>query len=381
MTSDIYLKYNAGLNCLHHAALNGHLDLCKTLVDKHNFDEHMTDKAGWTVLHPSAGSGNYELVKYFADRNTNIYLKTNAGWNCLHIAARRGHFDLCKTLVEKYNFEVHVVDNLERTAIFHSTTSGNYELVRYFADRGTNIHLKANGGWNCLHNAAFHGHLHLFKTLIDKHHFDAQMCIDNGMTVIHCAARSGSYELLRYFSDFKTYIGAKDSFGWNCLHNATYNRNFNLCKKLVNKHKFDVHVTANTGTKVLHFSAASGSYELFTYFVGMGVDIDLTCNSGLSSLHIAEQYGHLSLCNKLIDKHNFDVHIANNHRWTALHFSAIYGSYELVRYFVYMGSDIHPKTNNEKNCLHIAAHYGHFNLCKSFLENHNFDVCLTGSEG
>ena len=57
------------LKCLYHAALNGHLDLYKTLVNKHNFDEHMTEKSGRTARHHSAGSGNYELVKqvYFLE--------------------------------------------------------------------------------------------------------------------------------------------------------------------------------------------------------------------------------------------------------------------------------------------------------------------------
>ena len=42
---------------------------------------------GWTALHFSARAGSYELLTYFADTGTDIYLRTNDGSNCLHIAA------------------------------------------------------------------------------------------------------------------------------------------------------------------------------------------------------------------------------------------------------------------------------------------------------
>ena len=44
--ADIYLKNNYGMNCLHIAALYGHLNLCKTLKEKHKFDIHMADNNG-----------------------------------------------------------------------------------------------------------------------------------------------------------------------------------------------------------------------------------------------------------------------------------------------------------------------------------------------
>ena len=82
---------NDGRNCLHIAALYGHLNHCKTLIYKHKFDVHIPDNHGWTVLHFSARNGSYDLVSYFADRGTNIHPKNKLGWNCLHIAALYGH--------------------------------------------------------------------------------------------------------------------------------------------------------------------------------------------------------------------------------------------------------------------------------------------------
>ena len=43
MGVDIDIKNNYGRNCFHIAAQYGHLDLCKILIDIHNFDIHQND--------------------------------------------------------------------------------------------------------------------------------------------------------------------------------------------------------------------------------------------------------------------------------------------------------------------------------------------------
>ena len=44
---NIHIKTNDGMSCLHIAAQNGHLSLCKILINTHNFDVNMTDNEGW----------------------------------------------------------------------------------------------------------------------------------------------------------------------------------------------------------------------------------------------------------------------------------------------------------------------------------------------
>ena len=62
---DIFHKTKCGMNCLHIASLFGHLNLCKTLINIHNFDIHITNNIGFTALHCSAQNGSYELFKFF----------------------------------------------------------------------------------------------------------------------------------------------------------------------------------------------------------------------------------------------------------------------------------------------------------------------------
>ena len=376
--ADIQLKSKSGRNCLTIAAFHGHSDLCKKLIDRHEFDIGIADNYGFTALHNSAISGTYELVKFFIDMGSHINIKTNSGQNCLHFAADCGHLNLCKALVDKHEFNVHAVDNHGWTALHYSAKNGSYELFTYFANMEANIHLETKEAQNSLHIAAREGHLNLCRTLIKNHNFDVHKADHQGWTALHHSAANGSYELVELFAEW---IRRKDNDGRNCLHIAANQGHLNLCKVLIKKHKFGVHITDNYGWTALHHSAESGSYELVKYFASKKADIQLRTNDGGNCLHIASVNGHLSLCKKLIDKHDFDVHLRNYYGWTALHFSAQNGSYDLVKYFTDKAIDIHMITYNRWNCLHIAALSGHLNLCKKLMENHNFDLHMATNEG
>ena len=320
MGTDIQLKTNDGWNCFHIAALYGYFNLCKRLIDKHKFHGLVTCNSGWTALHFSARNGSYQLLTYLADMGIDIQLKTNDGWNCLHIAALNGHLNLSRRLIEKHKFDVLVANNSGWSALHFFAEKGSYELLTYFADMGTNIQLKTNDGWNCLHIAALHGHFNLSKKLIDKHNFDPLATCNSGWTALHFSARNGSYELLTFFVNIGTDIHLKTNKGHNCLHIAALYGHLNLCKALIDKHNFDVHMNDNDGWTALHFGAKSDNYELVSYFAGMAIDIYIKTSQGKNCLHIAELQGHTSLWKTLIDTYNFNVHLTDNDGGTPFDF-------------------------------------------------------------
>ena len=113
---------------------------------------------------------------------------------------------------------------------------------------------------------------------------------------------------------------------------------------IIDKHNFDIQISDILGATPLHFSAINGSHQLVKYFVDTGTDINLKGIKGTNCLHIAAFYGKFDLCKTLRNKNNFDARIPNSDGWTALHFSASNGSYELVKYFTDEGIDINLKT-------------------------------------
>ena len=54
-------------------------------------------------------------------------------------------------------------------------------------------------------------------------------------------------------------INLKTNDGKNFLHIAALHGHLNLCRKLTDEYKYDVHITDNKGWAALHFSAKNGS--------------------------------------------------------------------------------------------------------------------------
>ena len=381
ITNDIYCEAKNGGNCLHIAAFNGHLTLCEELLGKYKFAFNIADNDGLAPLHYSASSGNYKIFKLFADMTSDIYLKTKSGANCLHMAAMNGHLDLCKTLLEKHNFNVKMADNHGRKPLHYSAMSGSYELCKFFLENGSDIYMESKDGCNCFHFAANNGHLKFCKTLLEKHKFDVHMTDNYGWTPLHYSAKNGNYELFKFLNDMSNFKHLAINAGCNCLHIAADSGHISLCKVLIAKHKFNVQMTDLQGWTALHYSAKNGSYELFQLLDTMGGNIYLKSYYGRNCLHIAADNGHINLCRKLLEKHDFDIHMTDNGGWTPLHFSIKNGSFDLFKYLLDMGSNVYLTTRNGSNCLHIAAWNGHLNLCKTFVEEYNFDVLVTDDNG
>ena len=357
----------------------------------------MNDNEGRSSLHFSAQSGNYELVKFFIEKGANIYLKAENGMNCLHFAALSGNLNLCKMLVNKHNFDVHITADNGRSPLHFCAQSGSYELLMYFAIKRTNfsnikdtelvscdedlsfrqafidelysVHMTDHEGSNCLHIAALYGHLNLCRLLINKHKLDVHVANSKGWAALHCSVQDGSIDLFNLFADMTTDVHLKTGDGFNCLHIAALYGHLNLCKTLVNKHNFDVDMTANNGWSSLHISVVNGSYELVNFFTDMGANIHLKTNDGKNCLHIAALHGHLNLCKMFLDNYKFDVHMSDNNEWRPLHFSAKNGNFELFLYLLDKGSEIYCKTKNMENVLHLSAGNGHLKICEFVLQH------------
>ena len=122
---DIFSKTKNGKNCLHLAAQNGHLKICKALLQNYNFDIHATDDSSWTVLHGAAWSGDLELFQYLIENGSDIFSKTKDGRSCLHLAAERGNLKICRTLLQNYNFDIYARDDSGLSVLHHTAWSSD----------------------------------------------------------------------------------------------------------------------------------------------------------------------------------------------------------------------------------------------------------------
>ena len=122
-----------GYTCLMEAAFNGHLDVCRLLIDKGAHIE-AKDRYGRTPLHFAAGRGHHEIARLLCDRGAEIEARTNSRWRPLHYAANSGNISIVKELIEERNAEINA--NGWRTALTLARRNNKLDIAAYLVSHG-----------------------------------------------------------------------------------------------------------------------------------------------------------------------------------------------------------------------------------------------------
>jgi len=124
-----------GYTCLMEAAFNGHLDVCRLLIDKGAHIE-AKDRYGRTPLHFAAGRGHHEIARLLCDRGAEIEARTNSRWRPLHYAANSGNISIVKELIEERNAEINARINNGMTALSVARYKAKDDIAAYLVSRG-----------------------------------------------------------------------------------------------------------------------------------------------------------------------------------------------------------------------------------------------------
>ena len=114
-----------------------------------------------------------------------------------------------------------------------------------------------------------------------------QVNTDNGWNVLHFASQAGDLEFFHYLKEKGSNVNARTKNGRSCLHIAALNGRLHLCKVLLEKYNFDLHLNDNGGWSVLHCAAKTGDLRLFQYLISKGGDVIGVTKKGSNCLNIA----------------------------------------------------------------------------------------------
>ncbi|CAG8466770.1 4170_t:CDS:2, partial [Scutellospora calospora] len=90
-----------GSTPLHWAALEGHKEIVKYLIEKNDSLVNMINENSETALHEAAWNGHREIVEFLLDHGANINFKNKNDWKPLHIAAISCQIEVFKLLRNK----------------------------------------------------------------------------------------------------------------------------------------------------------------------------------------------------------------------------------------------------------------------------------------
>ena len=83
---------------LHWAAREGHTEIARILIDKHQSDVDAVNKLKWTPLHWAAIEGHYNTAKFLLENKADRNLKTGEGETAIDLARRCHENDVISLL-------------------------------------------------------------------------------------------------------------------------------------------------------------------------------------------------------------------------------------------------------------------------------------------
>jgi hypothetical protein len=125
-----------GWTCLMTAALYGHVDTCRLLIDK-GAQVNAKDFYGCTPLHWAAERGHIEIVRLLCDHGADVDARNHQdGSRPLHYAARKGRISIVKELIEVKNAEINARDDDGLTALRCARANDHSDIVSYLVSHG-----------------------------------------------------------------------------------------------------------------------------------------------------------------------------------------------------------------------------------------------------
>ncbi|KAL0992524.1 hypothetical protein UPYG_G00094480, partial [Umbra pygmaea] len=104
-----------GLSALHHAALNGNLELISLLLESQAAVD-IRDEKGMRPLHYAAWQGKAEPMKVLLKAGSSVNGQSDEGQIPLHLSAQHGHYDVSEMLLQHQSNPC-IVDNAGKTPL------------------------------------------------------------------------------------------------------------------------------------------------------------------------------------------------------------------------------------------------------------------------
>ena len=165
------------LNCLHYAAINGHLSIVQFLVEDFKMDIHVKDGTSKSVTYLSAFHGKVDVAAYLVTKGGALKDKNKGSLDAKYdqftygtpfvIACQLGHFDDVKSFIEIAH-DANDMTLKEYVNHFGKDTAGSigtplmiaaqgehFQIVKYLIEQGgADVNITNHNGWNALHYAA-----------------------------------------------------------------------------------------------------------------------------------------------------------------------------------------------------------------------------------
>ncbi|XP_074552283.1 caskin-1 isoform X3 [Halichoeres trimaculatus] len=210
-----------GFSPLHHASLNGNLELITLLLESQAAVD-IRDQKGMRPLHYAAWQGKAEPMKMLLKSGSSVNGQSDEGQIPLHLAAQHGHYDVSEMLLQHQSNPC-IVDNAGKTPLDLACEFGRVGVVQLLLSSNMCAALlepkKGDthdpNGTSPLHLAAKNGHIDIIRLLIQAG-IDINRQTKAG-TALHEAALCGKTEAVRLLLDSGINAAVRNTYSQTAL--------------------------------------------------------------------------------------------------------------------------------------------------------------------
>ena len=288
----VLLKLGADVNArdihgsvpLHRAALVGCAPVLKELV--HNGAElDARDHWGHTALCLAARCGHLDVVTELLTNGANLEARDTEGYTPLILAAVCQHLGVVQELMSN-GADLEARTQWGYTALSLVAAEGNFDVVKKLVLCGAELDVRDYSSFTPLIRSARHGYLHDVHALVylgaELEARDSEGCT----SLIH-AAKSTNTDIIERLVHLGAELEARDNDGKTALHHAA-ETNLRNVQALLDLGADSNSITTD-GFSLLHTAVSENSWDVVSFLIKKGGDINSTLPDGRTLLMLCEE--------------------------------------------------------------------------------------------
>ena len=368
---------------LYYAALYGHCDLIKVLINEFSCKVCMKGQYGNSLVHAACWNGHLDCVRMLVtDFGCDPMERNVHNDSPVHIAAQFGHERIIKLLVGEFNCSASTRGHYGRTPLHAACQGGHMNVVRLLIlEMQCEQSAKDEYGNAPIHFAALHGQEHIIKLLVEELGCNAEEKGQYGRVPLHLACQGGHVNLVcLLILQYKCEKSGIDELGNAPIHFAALNGHESVIKLLANLFGCNTRVRGQYGRTPLH-AACQGGHNNLVHFLKLEMQCKRSVKDehGNAPIHIAARNGQEHVIKLLVEEFGCYAGEKGQYGWTPLCFACQGGHVNVVRLLI-SEMQCEPSANDESGDapIHIAARTGQEHVIKLLVEEYG---CYAGEKG